>query len=306
MAVGPEIAKRLGQLAGEADEAFSLPPDGLVLWRGQAAGAISGGAPFAPRVRLLGELGNPAARERAARRLEAFLAAEAVRRLGALRRLETAVSEGKIKGLARGLAYRLIEAGGVLDRTTVQAETKALSQVERRMLKGLGVRLGHFTLYLPAMLNPAALSFVQGFADKAWRPPTQVISRLPEPAPSPTALAAFGLRAVGRHAVPVEALERMDDLMRAAKPGQLTDADREALGWSEQETKDILRALGFAPTTKPKAGEAMVWRRRSEKPDLRPIAPSPNSPFSALAALKDKPAPARRPRRRRKAKAANP
>jgi len=42
----------------------------------------------------------------------------------------------------------------------------------------------------------------------------------------------------------------VDDLMRAGKPGQLTDADREVLGWSEQETRDILRALGFAPTTR--------------------------------------------------------
>ncbi len=306
-AVGPEIARRLGQLAAEPDSAFGLTPEGLVLWRGQGAGAICGGAPFSPRVRLLGELGNPAARERAVRRLEAFLAAEAVRRLGPLRRLETAVSEGKIKGLARGLAYRLMEAGGILDRTTVHAETKALSQVERRMLKGLGVRLGHFTLYLPAMLRPEALSFVQGFADKAWRPPTGVVSRLPEPAPGATALAAFGLRAVGRLAVPVEALERMDDLMRAAKPGQLTSADREALGWSEAETRDILRALGFAPTTRPRPGEAMIWRRRGEKPDTRPASsPSPHSPFLALAALKDRPPPARRPRRRRKAKAANP
>lgn len=111
---------------------------------------------------------------------------------------------------------------------------------------------------------------------------------------------------MGRLAVPVEALERMDDLMRAGKPGQLTDADRETLGWSEQETRDILRALAFTPTTKPKPGEAMVWRRRGEKPVEKPAAPSPHSPFSALAALKDKPVPARRPRRRRKAKAANP
>jgi ATP-dependent RNA helicase SUPV3L1/SUV3 len=111
---------------------------------------------------------------------------------------------------------------------------------------------------------------------------------------------------VGRLAAPVEALERMDDLMRAGKPGQLTDADREVLGWSPQETKEILRALGFAPTTKEKAGEDMVWRRRGEAPTVKASAPSANSPFSALAALKDRPAPARRPRRRRKAKAATP
>ena len=56
-AVGPEIARRLGRLAAEADEAFALTPDGTVLWRGEAAGVLAGGEPFKPRVRLLGDLG---------------------------------------------------------------------------------------------------------------------------------------------------------------------------------------------------------------------------------------------------------
>ena len=71
--------------------------------------------------------------------------------------------------------------------------------------------------------------------------------------------------------------------------------------------RDILRALGFAPTAKPKAGEPVVWRRRGEKAQQRPEPPpSPHSPFAALASLKEQPAPARRPRRRRKSKAAAP
>ncbi|WP_414695950.1 helicase-related protein, partial [Phenylobacterium sp.] len=45
-AVGPEITKRLGQLAAEPDEAFAFTPDGVVLWRGEAAGAVAGGTPF--------------------------------------------------------------------------------------------------------------------------------------------------------------------------------------------------------------------------------------------------------------------
>ena len=306
-AVGPEITKRLGKLAAEPDEAFSFTPDGVVLWRSEAAGAVSGGTPFAPRVRLYGELGPVQARERAARRLEAFLAAEAGRKLSALRRLQTALADGKIKGLARGVAYRLIEAGGVLDRDLVRAEAKALSQVERRALKGLGVRLGHFSLYLPALLKPHALAFAQGFAPREWRPSITSVSRLPQPAPSPTQLAAFGLRAVGPLAVPAEALERLDDLLRtAAKPGLLSDQAREELGWSAAEARDILRGLNFAPTTKPKEGEAMVWRRRTEKPKAPPPQqqPAPHSPFAALASLKDRPAPTRRPRHRPKPKAA--
>jgi ATP-dependent RNA helicase SUPV3L1/SUV3 len=306
-AVGPEIAKRLGQLAGEPDGAFALTRDGVILWRGEAAGAISGGTPFAPRVRLYGELGHAAARERAQRRLEAFLAAEAGRRLDALRKLEGAVSAGRIKGLARGLAYRLIEAGGVLDRAQVKAEAKALSQVERRMLKSFGVKLTAFSIYLPGLLRPEAMAFAQGFVGRNWRPPADRLGILPDPPPAPTALAAFGLRAVGHRVVPVEMLDRLDALLRAAPTqGQaslVSDALREELGWSEIELKEILRALGFAPAARPKPGEPLAWRRRNDKAEPTHPAPSPGSPFAALAALKDLPPPARRARRRRKPKA---
>jgi ATP-dependent RNA helicase SUPV3L1/SUV3 len=310
-AVGPEIARRLGQLAGEPDEAFSLGPDGAVLWQGVMVGVIAGGQPFAPRVRLLGELGHDAARQRGARRLEAYVAAEAGRRLGALRKLEAAVADGKVRGLARGLAYRLIEAGGVLDRADVQADARALSQVERRTLRGLGVRLGAFSLFLPALLRPEARALAQAIAARetgGWRPPAEALSRLPEPMPPARVLAAHGLRAVRGLAVPVEQLEKLDELLRAA-PVQnggavLTDAARETLGWSGEEAQTILRGLGFAPANRPKPDEPVGWRRRAERKAEPAVVARPHSPFAALAALKEKSAPARRLRRRRKKAAA--
>ncbi|THD83282.1 MAG: DEAD/DEAH box helicase [Phenylobacterium sp.] len=308
-ALGPEIAKRLGQLAAEKDEGLSLDPDGVLLWRGEAVGALMGGPTQAPRVRLYGDLGAAAARERAQRRLEAFAAGEAARRLGALRKLEAAVADGRIKGLARGLAYRLIETGGVLDRAAVRAEVKALSQVERRMLRGLGVRLGAFALYLPALLKPQARALAQAFAAREtpdWRPPIDRPSPLPQGVPV-RALSAYGLQGVGGLAVPVTQLERLDELLRAApKAGggvTLSDQAREELGWSGDEVSQVLRGLGFAPAAKPKDGEPVAWRRRSERQPPTAPKPTPNSPFAALAALQAKPPPARRPRRRRRAKA---
>jgi len=307
-AVGPEIARRLGRLAAEPDEAFALDPEGVVLWRGEAAGVLTGGGPFQPRLRLYGDLGPPAGRERAARRLEAFVAAEAGRRLGPLRALEAAVSEGRLKGLARGLAYRLIEAGGVLDRAQVREEARALSQVERRALKALGVRLGAFSLFLPALLRPEAASLSQAFARRQvadWRPAIGAPSPLPEPRPGPAALAAFGLRAVGRLAVPVEQLERLDELLRATqRRGDaivLSDQAREELGWDEDQAGAILRGLGFiAAPVQP--GEPTAWRRRGE-PAARAGQPHAASPFAALAALRPAAAPVRRKRPRRRPKA---
>jgi ATP-dependent RNA helicase SUPV3L1/SUV3 len=298
-AVAPEIARRLGRIAAEPDEAFALAPDGLVLWRGEAAGALAGDRPFAPRVRLFGELGAAPARERAARRLEAFLAAEAGRRLPSLRKLDEAVASGALKGLPRGLAYRLIEAGGVLARTGLEAELKSLSQAERRALRSLGVRLGAFAVFLPELTGPAR-AFTRPFAlaaAPAWTPPDAGLVAMPSPPPSVRALALRGLAQVGVQAVPVEQLERLDELLRsAAKQGEgvlFSDQAREELGWSETEARAVLRALGWAPVGR---GPTQVWRRRAEpKHAPRSAGGAPMSPFSALAALK---AAAKRPKRR--------
>jgi ATP-dependent RNA helicase SUPV3L1/SUV3 len=304
-AVAPEIARRLGRLTAEADDAFALTPEGVVLWRGEAAAALTSDRPFAPRVRLYGELGSPAARERAARRLEAFLAAEAGRRLPGLKRLEDAVASGALKGLPRGLAYRLIEAGGVLPRAGVEMELKSLSRVERRALRSLGVRLAEFALFLPELMGEGR-AFGRAFALAAtpdWRPLDSGVVALPSPMPQARALGLRGLAQVGAVAAPVEQLERLDELLRgAARQGNgvlFSDQAREELGWSEPEARAILRGLGFAPVGR---GPTQVWRRRSESPPRRqPPIEAHASPFAALAHLK--PSAPRRKRRPRRAHA---
>jgi ATP-dependent RNA helicase SUPV3L1/SUV3 len=127
---------------------------------------------------------------------------------------------------------------------------------------------------------------------------------LPAQVPSPRALAAFGLRAVHGLAAPVEQLERLDELLRAGvRQGGgvvFSDEAREALGWTPEEAREILKGLGFAAIKR--TGEAVAWRRRAERDfaiEHRPII-APNSPFAALAALKGEPQSVRRPRRRRR------
>ncbi|MFZ2104867.1 MAG: helicase-related protein, partial [Roseiarcus sp.] len=197
--VAPEIARRLGDLAAEEDGAFALGPDARVLWRGEAVGELTGGGPFAPRVRLYGEIGAAMMRERAVRRLESFVADEAHRGLFALARLKSAVADGRLRGLARGLAYQLVEQFGVLDRKEVETHVRALRAGERRALKSLGVRFGAFSLYLPALLTPEAQGVAAVFAELAapgWRPAPDRLTALPQPPPPHQALALRGLRAV--------------------------------------------------------------------------------------------------------------
>jgi ATP-dependent RNA helicase SUPV3L1/SUV3 len=308
-AVGPEIARRLGRLAADGDEAFALLPDGMVLWRGQAAGRLVGGRPFSPRVNLLGDLGPTPARERAKARLEAFIAAEAGRKLYPLRQLETAMAEGRLKGLARGVVYRLLEAGGVLDRRAVAGELKALSQTERRALRALGLKFGPHTLYAPALLAEEARLLTAAFAGleaPRWRPPADRPSLPPEPRPSALVLAAYGLQVCGVWATPVEQLDRLDAHLRAGdvKDGAvtLTAEALDDLGWDEATAAAILRGLDFATARKTAPGAPSLWRLRRTKssvlaPSAEAAAPPSASPFAALAALKVEPRRPRKPRR---------
>jgi ATP-dependent RNA helicase SUPV3L1/SUV3 len=286
-AVGPEIARRLGRLAADADAAFSVTPEGDVLWQGALAARISGGDPFTPRVRLIGDLGPQPARDRAQRRIEAFLSSEAGRALRDLRRLRTAIENGTLTGLPRGLAFRLVEAGGVLDRRDVERDLAALSQAERRTLKTFAVRVGHHSVWLPGALKPRARALAQAFAGPPLALRDAGLSLLPEPAPGPRALSAQGLRAVGRFAIPVETLERLAELKRDAGKADLSDAQLAELGWSAAELKTVLAALRTPRAQQP------------DRPD-KPPRPLKDSPFAALAALTASPAPVRRKRPRRK------
>ncbi|MDP1632398.1 MAG: helicase-related protein [Caulobacter sp.] len=297
-AVAPEVARRLGRLAAEPDDAFAVTPDGAVLWRGAVAGVLGEGG----KVRLVGDLGPETARERARQRLQAFVAAERERRLKPLAHLERAMAEGRVKGLPRGLGHRLVEAGGILDRRIVESDLKALSQAERRALRSLGVKIGAFSLYMPGLLAPEALAYAQAAAGGDWRPRTDGLSRLPQPTPTPRQLAAYGLRAIGGLAAPADQLERLDELLRAGfKPGVgiiLADPAREGLGWSPTEAEAILRGLGFTLTTRT---QPLAWRRRVDKTPATLAPPPPDSPFAALAGLRPAPARRRRPRRRKAA-----
>src|SRR5580692_8582659 len=305
--VAPEVARRLGAVASEDDQAFALAPGGVVNWRGEAAGEIVGGEPFAPRVRLIGGLGAEPQRERAARRLEAFAAAEATRRLSALKHLKDAIEDGRLRGLARGLAYQLVEQFGALDRRAADARVRLLSRNERRTLKTLGVRFGAFSLYLPSLLEPQAQVIAVAYAElasPAWRPDPGTLNPLPHPAPRPQALGLRGLRPVGQFAAPIAELERLDALARAAWPegagaSDATYALLAELGWRREDAHHVLRALGFARVREGEGAERALFRRRTTAEQSTLKADPAETPFAALAVL-TKPAERRTRRRKRR------
>ncbi len=286
-AVSPEVARRLGALAKAPDEEFSLAPDGLILWRGAAAGVLTGANPFKPTCRVLGDLGAPAARERANRRLEAFIAAEAGRVLPGLAALDLALRSGAVKGLVRGLAFRLLEAGGVLARRGLERDIAALGRSERRALKALGVRFGVFALALPELSAPPALALALARVTDGQTPTREGVGR----GETPAADRALGLSGQVRVEGEVFRLADLDRLGEAlvfdpsARRVSLPRAAREALDLSEAEAGRMLKRLGYLRLNPREGGGDMVWRRRGRETPAADPRPAPASPFAVLAPL---------------------
>ncbi len=219
-----------------------------------------------------------------------------------------AIADGRLRGLARGVAYQLVERFGVLDRRAAEEHVRALSRGERRVLKSFGVRFGAFSLYLPGLMTAEARAIGEAFADLAaprFRPATDGLTVLPRPAPPFEALSLRGLAAVAGLAIPVLSLEKFDMLAREAAPQrsglvELTPALLAAVGWKPGQADQILRGLGFVRVKKADPAEPSLWRRRA----LAPWSPAPAHP-SAAPTPGDTRSSLRPPARKRRRRRAN-
>jgi len=264
--VTPEIARRLAEIASDDDPQFSLAVSGAILWRGEAIGEIVGGSPFAPSVRLEGDLGAATARERAVRRLETYVANTVRPAFTGLIRLRDAAQGDALTGLARGLAYQLVEAAGALPRRDAEEYLRALDRLERRALRQSGVRFGAFTIYVRDIIAPETLWIREIFAKLAapeWRPEPG-LPMLPREGAPRNALTYRGLRALGSVAAPILILERIGEYWRGAdsRGVSLSPEIFAEFGWSRSETQYVMRALGFIPATKNQSGTIEYWCRR--------------------------------------------
>jgi len=284
-ALAGEIAARATRLAEAPDGQFVLAADGTLRWVGAAVGKLYAGEELLrPRVRIIAdEYLSGAPREAVEARLNAWLKSHIEKLLGPLSELAAA---SDVTGIARGVAFQLIEALGVLDRARVADDVKGLEQPARASLRKYGVRFGAYHIYLPALLKPAP----RALATQLWAlrhdgADSKVLDQLLHLASSgrtsipadPTIDPAFyrtaGYRVCGARAVRVDILERLADLIRpalawregaaGARPlgavlgGGFTVVNTmtSLIGASGENFASILRSLGYRMERRPKPSE---------------------------------------------------
>jgi ATP-dependent RNA helicase SUPV3L1/SUV3 len=297
-ALAGEIDVRATRLAQAADGQFVLATDGTIRWLGQPVGKlVAGEEALKPRVRIIADehlTGAP--RDSVQARLDLWLKSHIERILEALFRLAAA---DDITGIARGVAFQLAEALGVLDRQKVAEEVKGLDQSSRATLRKYGVRFGAYHIYVPALLKPAPrVLATQLWALKHGGSETKGFDAIQQLAASGrTSIAAdpeiakvlyltAGYRVCGERAVRVDILERLADLIRPAlawraggvgiKPQGAIDGFgftvtvgmTSLAGCSGEAFASVLRSLGYRMEKRPKPAEPVPASAPSVSADL--------------------------------------
>ena len=280
-ALAGEIEQRAQRLSQAVDEAFVLTFDGTIRWTGEAvAKLIPGDEVLKPRFKIIADehLTGPV-RDQVEARIALWLSAHIEKLLGALTKLGTAED---ITGIARGIAFQIVESLGVLERARVAEEVKGLDQAARATLRGYGVRFGAHHIYLPALLKPAPRSLAaELYALKHGGLAQKGLDELPHLAASGRTsipvdheiqkglYRAVGFRVCGERAVRVDILERLADLIRPAlawRPGSagpkpagavdgrgftVTVGMTSLAGCSGEDFASILKSLGYRMERRP-------------------------------------------------------
>ena len=281
-----EIEARAARLSLAGDGDFVLAQDGTLRWKGEPVAKLAEGERvLEPRLRLIADDAlPPPAREQVELRLGLWLKAHLNKLLGPLLVLEAAPD---LAGLARGVAYQLAEALGVLDRAKVGEDIRQLDQDSRAALRKHGVRFGAYHIYLPLLLKPAPRALAtqlwalkhggleQGGLEQGGRDEIAALThsgRTSIPANAEIARDLYrvaGFRVAGERALRVDILERLADLIRPAiayRPGVTvgepppgtadgdgfvaTNAMTSLVGASGADFASILKALGYASETR--------------------------------------------------------
>jgi ATP-dependent RNA helicase SUPV3L1/SUV3 len=281
-ALAGEIETRATKLSQVSNDQIVLTNDDAVRWTGNVVGKlIPGDDVLRPRVRIVADeqLTGPA-RELVQTRLDLWLKTHIEKLLAPLFSLTAA---DDVTGMARGIAFQLVESLGVLERQKVAEEVKGLDQPARATLRKYGVRFGAYHIYLPLLLKPAPRALAtQLWALKHEGPDAKGIGELlhlaasgrtsipvDKETPKPLYRTA-GYRVAGERAVRVDILERLADLIRPAlswretSPGPkpdgvfdgrgfvVTGAMTSLTGASGEDFASILRSLGYRMDRRPK------------------------------------------------------
>ncbi|MCM2396371.1 helicase [Rhizobium sp. S95] len=299
-ALGLEFEARAARLHASGNNDLAISSDGLVRWLGDPVARLTGSDHMLhPRVILLADeqlTGN--ARDHVVARIERFVnhhISTVLKPLDDLSRAED------LQGLAKGLAFQLVENLGVLFRRDVSDDVKSLDQDARASMRRYGVRFGAYHIFMPALLKPAPAELITllwalkndgldkpGYGDLIPVLAAGRTSVVTDASYERMFYKLAGFRFLGKRAVRIDILERLADLIRPLlqwRPGATTRPDGAYDGRRFTTTTAMLSILGATPDDMEEILKGLGYRADSVTAEEAAAFLAGQSPVDAAPAV---------------------
>ena len=276
------LTARAKALMADEAKAITISEQGALIWREEPVATLTKGAGvLAPRVQLLAdEHMPPATREKLLEHLQIWVFTHLRGQLSPLYQLRDSIG---LQGIAKGVAFRIVEGLGVVERDAIARELKELDQDTRASLRALAVRFAEYSVYVPTMLKPAParLKLI------LWTVYNEVGEVPDPPQPGLVTIAAddsvpdgyyplTGFRRCGPVAIRIDMVERIADALRELikrsnenpKGEFVVNPDLMSLaGRSGDDFSEILKSLGYRQRSEEgEVGQITVfWSRKPPK-----------------------------------------
>lgn len=309
-ALGPEIKRRLRAMLNAKDTQFTLKDDGQVFYQpnatnpmpgDQVARVIKGQDRLRPEIEVI-DSSFLEGQDKSAivERLQLWLKNHVETVLEALVRLN---DEKDIEGAARGIAFQLYEALGILPRADLEEMIAGLDEAGRAALRARRVRMGPILVFLPELNKPAAIR-LRALLWSLWNDkplPASIpadgmtsISVREKADINPAYYRAIGYPVYGPRSIRVDMLDRVVcAVYDSAKEGKFQAQHKMAewLGCPIADLYDVLEAMGhkkiYDPADEKKPEEAQQATETSEaatpEAETPEQAPEPEAPAAETA-----------------------
>ncbi|WP_299042844.1 helicase-related protein [uncultured Tateyamaria sp.] len=279
-ALAPHFHLRADRFYNAPDTELDFTEQGGLMWGSSAVGKLVGGQDaLKPQVEVfVDDVAGPEVAQKVQRRLQHFID----RKVAALfEPLMAMQRDDALSGLAKGFAFQMVEAMGVLPRATVADDVKALDQDARGLLRKHGIRFGQFTIFMPLLLKPAPTrlrlvlwSLANGLSEFPESPPPGLVT-VPAMTNAPQGTDTMsGYRNAGDRAIRIDMLERLADMLRAedSRGGFEAKADMLSItGMTLEQFATLMQGLGY----KAEKGEREKVKAVDAALDAKPEADTP-------------------------------
>ncbi|MQQ08944.1 disulfide oxidoreductase [Epibacterium sp. SM1979] len=253
-ALAPHFHLRADRFYNAPDTEIDFTEQGGLMWGEHAVGKLVAGAdPLSPQVEVfVDDAAGADVAQKVERRLQHFISRKITTLFEPMLNLK---NDEALTGLARGFAFRMVEALGILPRAGVAQEVKDLDQDARAALRKHGIRFGQFTIFMPLLLKPAPTrlrlvlwSLANGLQDFPDAPPPGLVT-VPTIEGTPEGYDTMcGYRAAGERMIRIDMLERLADMLRNedSRGGFEAKADMLSItGMTLEQFATLMQGLGY-------------------------------------------------------------